>query len=135
MADTPIRHAHRISKQLEAASAAAGRITEGDQPIDLAANIASHIISLCADAGRLELHAATCDQAESQTATLATTIVIREIARPAHAIILDAAPNDATEVGAVLTPDTAVPQDMTDACEAITPASTTAYLDNEHRED
>ena len=135
MPDTPIRHAHRITKQLDAASAAANRIVTGDRPIDLSNSLACQIIQLCSDASRMELHAATCDQNESQTATLATTITIREIARLAHAIIRDSDPNDATELDPILTPDTPIPQDLADACEAIIPTSATGYLDNECQED
>ena len=135
MPDTPIRHAHRITKQLDAASAAANRIVTGGRPIDLSNSLACQIIQLCADAGQLELHAATCDQNESPTATLATTITIREIARLAHAIIRDADPNDAAALDPILTPDTDIPQELADACEAVIPTSTTAYLDNAHQEE
>ena len=92
MPDIPIRHAHRITKRLDTAGAAARRITTGAKPIDLSRSLACQITSLCADACRLELHAATCDQKESPTATLATTIAIREIARLAHNIILTPTP-------------------------------------------
>lgn len=135
MPDAPIRHAHQITLQLDSASTAANRVAAGEQPIDMSTHLACQIINLCANAGRMELHAATCDQAESPTATLATTITIREIARLAHAIILDADPNAAAKVDTFLTPDTDIPQDLTDACDAINPTSTTAYLDNAYRED
>ena len=135
MPDNRIQHTHRITKQLEAASNAADRINAGDQPIDLSASLACQIISLCSDASRMELYAATCGQAESQTATLAATITIRKIARMAHAIIRDADPGDAPALDPILTPDTDIPQELTDACDAINPTSTTAYLNNAYQEE
>ena len=134
MSNTPIRNAHRITRQLDAARATADQVISEDRTIDPSTNLACHIIGLCADTAHLELYAATCEADESQTATLATTIAIRSIARMAHAIIRDTEPETAEPIGGILTPDTDIPQELTHACEAINPTSTTAYLDNEHRE-
>lgn len=139
----PIRHAHRINEQLNNAGTAARRIINalidridaGEQPpIEWPKILASDIIELCSDACQLELHAATCDKAESPTATLATTITVRKIARRAYTIIeiaQDANPNDAAAVSAILTTDIDIPQALTDACEAIIPGfSITPPSDN-----
>ena len=98
---TPVAQANAIAQQLNVASAAAEHIVADTKHISWA----TRSIQLCADASQSEIRAAACDQSESPAATLETIQTIREIARAARAIILDADPAAVTEAGAILEPD------------------------------